>query len=182
MGVSLPNIIAQSQWAWEGADAGTVNVETPVVNVGVAGTGGRMKIRNTRSGERKELGFVGGGVGIGASLVPSPVNVSGGLAEMPGTGVIYRLPAALSSLEVDEIKGPMIMYEVGADWGVGAGGNLFLCGGSRLAFAGLTNSMTAALAFPAFVASCNSMMLVTGMTVTLLPVNAGLNVYVGEIF
>lgn len=178
---SLPSIVAESQWQWLGADSGTVNVETPEVNVGVAATGGRMAIKHRGTGAKEMIGFGGFGGSLGLSAVPSPVNFSYSTQNMPAAGVIYRVGRAGSSLELDEIKGPMIMLDSSADAYLGVSGTFILSGGSSFLLQQALNPTFMGVALPAFMMSCTSLMVISGTMGSILPGNIGTNAMVGAI-
>ncbi|MBT0956136.1 hypothetical protein IV417_01950 [Alphaproteobacteria bacterium KMM 3653] len=172
--VTIPKFIAESQWEWLGADSGTLNVETPEVNLGVAVTGGQMILRKKGSTEKETVYFGGAGASLGLSAIPSPVNFSFSGQEMAATGTIYRLPASGGSLDIDEIKGPFIMGEVSGDFNVGGSACIMLCGGNR--FLATMPNMTAAFAL-----SCKAAMVIAGATGTIVPGGISGSAYVGEL-
>ena len=65
------------------------------------------------------------------SMIPSPVNLSFSITDMPSFGKIYKLPFAGKALSLRELKGGLVIYQLAYDMSIGGSlGLMFLGGGS----------------------------------------------------
>ncbi len=173
-------VIVESDWKFVTSGGATLSVGTPIARLSVNGTGGLIQVKRDRDQNPTQLNFGGLGGSLGLSLIPSPVNFSFSIPAMPSAGRVYKLPFAGRTLSVGELKGAFVMFEVGADVGVGAGGAFMFLGGSVLA-SSMAGAFNPGLNLPALIATSNACVRFGGMAVTLLPVNASVTVYVGAI-
>ena len=170
----------ESDWKFVTSAGAMLSVATPVAHLGVVGAGGALWVKRDAdpSPTRLTFGSIGGTLGL--SLIPSPVNFSFSIPEMPSSGTLYSLFAAGRTLTRDELSGAMIAYEVGADFGPGVSGCLMFIGGNW-SLASAVMGPGAALAIPVLVASSKAVVRFGGMTATVLPANVSGNFYIGYI-
>lgn len=170
-------VIVESDWRFVTSAGGTLTVSTPIARVGVNGTGGLLRLKRDSDKSPTQLNFGGIGGGVGVSLVPTPANFSFSIPQMPSAGRVYKLPFAGRTLSLHELKGAFVMIEVGADFGPGGSGALMFLGGNTM-----IGAMAGPMQFPAMLATSNACVRFGGMTATLIPANAGINIYAGAIF
>jgi hypothetical protein len=133
-------------------------------------------VRQGKTGPKVRLTYAAIGGSFSVNLVPSPVTASFSVPDMPSSGVIYKLPSAGKALSLNEMKGAFMMIELAGDWSVGgAVGLMFLGGNYQLAAAaGPLSSLV-------LIASSKACVRFGGVGVTDLPVNLGVNSYIGTI-
>ena len=175
----LKSLVGPSGWRFETSGGGSVTVGTPVAHLGINAEGGAIYLFRDR--EHVRLIYGGVGCSAGLSLVPSPVNFSFAMTQMPSAGVVYRLPLAGRMLDRSELSGGCVFFDVSADGGPGASGSMMFIGGSTL-FASAASALSGGMGYlPALIASSNGVVFFGGMTATLLPFNASASVYIGAI-
>ena len=174
-------IVRESQWKFVTSGGASIGVSTPIARVGVNAGGGSMWVKKDGDADNLRLDYGGVGGSVGLSLVPTPVNFTFSIPAMPSAGRIYKLPFAGWTLTEDELKGGFVMIEVGADWGAGAGGALMFIGGSVTLATIVGFSTMGAGQLPALIATSEACVAFGGMTATVVPVNAGISIYVGII-
>lgn len=170
----------ESDWKFVTSAGGALTVGTPVAHVGVAVEGGALWVKRDADPSTTRLTFGSIGGSLGLSLIPSPVNFSFSIPEMPSAGTIYSLFAAGRTLTRDELSGVLVAYEVNADVGAGFAGSLMFLGGSW-ALGTAMMSTGGVLTIPALIASSKACVRFGGMTATLLPANVSGSFYLGYI-
>lgn len=176
---ALGHIFHPSGWKFVTSAGASLSVGTPVAHLGINAEGGAIYL--ARGTERVRLMYGGVGGSVGLSLVPSPINFSFSMKQMPSTGVVYRLPFAGASLDRSELTGGCVMLEVAGDTGPGASGTMMFMGGNEF-FALAAAALSAGTGYlPALIASSNGVVFFGGMTATLLPFNVSATVYIGGI-
>lgn len=170
----------ESDWKFVTSGGGELTVGTPVAHLGVNAAGGAMWVKRDSDAAESRLDFGGVGGSAGLSLIPFPGNFSFSLAQMPNAGTIYKLPFAGSgNLALSDLKGAFVMMELAGDAGPGMSGSLFFLGGSVI-IATIVGAATAGtMEISALIATANACVRVGGMTVTVLPFNIGVSMYVG---
>jgi len=176
---ALGTVFRPSGWKFVTSAGAALSVGTPIVHLGINAEGGAIYL--TRGSERVRLVYGGIGGCASLSLVPSPVNFSFSMKQMPSNGVVYRLPYAGASLDRKELCGGCVMFEISGDTGPGASGNMMFLGGSEF-FALAAAALTVGTGYlPALIASSNGVVFFGGMTATLLPFNVSAAVYIGGV-
>lgn len=171
----------QTDWSFVTSANGALAVKTPIVNVGANATGGAIWIKNESSGATHSLKYGGVGASVGVSAIPTPVDFAFSLPQMPSAGKIYKLPFAGRSLSLREMKGIFVMLDISGDVGPGGSGSAIFLGGSYLASAVAGIASAGALQIPALLATCNAAVLFGGMTVSVIPANASVTLYIGAV-
>lgn len=171
----------RSEWEFVTSANGSLVIETPIVHVGVNATGGGLWIKNSRNNTTATLKYGGIGGSVGVGLVPCPFDFSFSIPQMPSAGVIYKLPYAGRSLSLNEMKGPFVMLEVSGDVGAGLSGALMFLGGSTFWSSVAGTVSGGALQIPALLATSCACVRFGGLTASLIPVSAGINLYVGGV-
>jgi hypothetical protein len=163
-----------SGWNFVTSGGGDVMLETPVVNVGVGASGGLIDVQNGSGPvQRLYYGGIGGGVGLG--LVPSPIDIGFSLTAFPSYGVVYKMPAAGSSLSFGEFKGNCLFYQGGAQFGPGGSGVLMFTGANPF----IINMLPMHVKFMGVVALSKAAVAFAGMNVNLLPGEVGVSAMFG---
>ncbi|MBX3243519.1 MAG: hypothetical protein KF685_03510 [Acidobacteria bacterium] len=170
-------VIVESDWKFVTSAGATLTVSTPIARVGVNGTGGLLRVQRDSDAQPTQLNFGGLGGGVGVSLIPTPANFSFSIPQMPSAGRVYKLPFAGRTLSLHELKGAFIMIEIGADFGPGGSGALMFLGGNTM-----IGAMMGPMQLPAILATSNACVRFGGMNATLIPANAGINIYAGGVF
>ena len=166
-----------SGWKFVTSTGVSVALGTPIVHIGINGEGGAVYL--SRGRERVRLLYGGFGGSVALALVPTVVNLSFSMVQMPSAGVVYRLPYAGRSVERRELSGGCVLLEIAGDTGPGASGTMMFLGGNQL-FAITAGALTQTMGYlPALLATCNAVAFFGGMTATLLPVNVAATVYIG---
>ncbi|MBS1797840.1 MAG: hypothetical protein JSS81_28730 [Acidobacteria bacterium] len=171
----------ESPWKFVTSGGGELSVGTPVAHVGINAGGGVLHVKRDSDPAPTVLHYGGLGGSVGLSLIPFVGNFSFSITAMPSAGRIYKLPLAGRTLSLDELRGPFVALEVGADAGPGVGGALMFIGGSMLA-ANVAGSMTSgSMTLVALMATAKACAAFGGMTATVLPFNASISALVGAI-
>jgi hypothetical protein len=171
----------RSEWQFVTSAGGSLVIETPIIHVGVNATGGGLWIQNTKTNTTATLKYGGIGGSVGVGLIPCPFDFSFSIPQFPSAGVIYKLPYAGRSLSLDELKGPFVMLEVSGDVGPGLSGALMFIGGSSF-LANIAGTVSGgALRIPALLATSCAVVRFGGLTASVIPVSAGVSVYVGAV-
>lgn len=171
----------QTDWSFVTSANGALAVKTPIVNVGANATGGAIWIKNESKGSTQSLKYGGAGGSVGVSLVPTIIDFAFSLPQMPSAGKIYKLPFAGRSLSFGEMKGLFVMLDFSGDVGPGGSGSIIFLGGSYIASSIAGFASAGALQIPAVLATCNAAVCFGGLTASLIPVNASINLYVGAV-
>ena len=172
----------RSEWEFVTSASGSLAIETPVIHVGVNVTGGGLWVKNSRTNTAETLKYGGIGGSVGVGLVPVPFDFSFSIPQMPSAGVIYKFPFAGRSLSLGELKGAFVMIEVSGDVGAGLSGALMFLGGSTF-WSSVAGTVSAgAMQIPTLLATSNACVRFGGLTASLIPVSAGVNLYVGGVF
>ncbi len=171
----------QTDWSFVTSANGALAVKTPIVNVGANATGGAIWIKNESNGSTHSLKYGGVGGSVGLSLVPTVIDFAFSIPQMPSAGKIYKLPFAGRSLSLREMKGLFVMLDISGDVGPGGSGSVIFLGGSYIAssVAGLVSAGT--MQIPALLATCNAAVCFGGLTASVIPVNASINIYLGAV-
>lgn len=171
----------QTDWSFVTSANGALAVKTPIVNVGANATGGAIWIKNESNGSTHSLKYGGVGGSVGVSLVPTIIDFAFSIPQMPSAGKIFKLPFAGRSLSLKEMKGIFVMLDISGDVGPGGSGSMIFLGGSYLA-SSIAGALTAGLLqIPAVLATCNACVCFGGLTASVIPVNASVNLYVGAV-
>ena len=173
--------ISESDWRFVTSAGAELTVGTPVAHLGVNATGGALWVKRDSDTSETRLTFGGIGGSASLSLVPSPVNFSFSIPQMPSAGRIYKLPFAGRTLSRRELSGPFVLLEIAADAGPGLSGALMFIGGSIVASTVAGAASAGAMTIPAIIATSNACVRFGGLTATLLPFNIGINFYIGGI-
>ncbi len=123
---------------------------------------------------------------MGLSAVPTPINFTYAMPEMPSAGKVYSLPAAGFSLTEGELRGVMVLLEASGDIGPALGGSMMFLGGDP-SLAALLLAMTSPMgpavsvtsALMSLLASSEACVCFGGMAHTLIPFNLSLTVSIG---
>ena len=174
-------VLNESQWSFKTSAGASMGVGTPVVKLGLNRGGGSMWIQKDGAAGLDRLDFGGVGASAGVSLSGTPINLSFSMRAMPSAGRIYRMPFAGRKLTKDELLGGFVMFEAAADFGAGGSQALMFIGGNPgiAMLAGLPGAGVGQIG--GLVASSKACVRFGGMTVTAVPVNASINVYIGFI-
>jgi hypothetical protein len=173
--------VVESDWKFVTSAGVEASAETPLFKLGVNVTGGLIRVKRDSDAQPAQLNFGGVGGSAGLGLVPIPPRFSFSLPEMPSAGCVYKLPPAGDTLSLQEMKGGLIIIEVGADAGAGvSGGYMFLGGWLCLATALGVGSM-GLLHVPTLLTTSNACVKFGGMTANAIPYNVGVAVYFGMI-
>lgn len=172
----------KSDWKFKTSAGGDLTVSTPIARVGINATGGALWVQRDADPNPTTLRYGGIGGSLGVSLVPTPVNFSFSIPQMPSKGVIYKLPFAGRTLSSNELKGTFIQIEIAGDFGPGGSSSLMFLGGSYLAGVFASTLSFGTMQIPAMIATSNACVFFGGMTVSIIPANASVVFYVGRIF
>ena len=163
-----------SGWNFVTSAGGDITLETPVVNVGAGISGGLIDVQNGSGPvQRLYYGGIGGGVGLG--LVPSPIDIGFSITAFPSYGVVYRMPAAGSTLSFNEFKGNCLFYQGGAQFGPGGSAVLMFTGANPF----IISMLPTTLQFMGIVALSHAAIAFAGMNANLLPGEIGVSAMVG---
>jgi hypothetical protein len=173
--------VVESDWKFVTSAGAELSVNTPIAKVGVNLTGGLIRVKRDSDPQPTQLNFGGVGGSVGLGLVPLPAKFSFSLPQMPSVGRIYKLPWARQTLDLNEMKGAMVMFQIGADAGPGVSGAFMFLGGRLWFAAGLGGATMGAGHLPGLVMSSNACVKFGGMTANVIPVNVGVTAYVGGI-
>lgn len=168
--------IEESTWQFVTSAGAELNVSIPETRFGVAVTSGALWIKNGKSGPKTRLSYGGPGVSGGFPLVPSPLNFSFSMPDMPSAGTIYKLPYAGKTLSLKELKGGFVMLQAGIDAGAGRAKGVMLLGGD-LQLAGTAGPLFLSV----LMVTSNACVRFGGMYASVLPFNVGATAYVGMI-
>ncbi|MCP5450038.1 MAG: hypothetical protein H6972_05665 [Gammaproteobacteria bacterium] len=170
--------IRESDWRVVTSAGAALSVNTPIVHAGVNGTVGAIWVKRDSQQTPIRLTYGGLGSSVGLSLVPFAGNFSFSMPNMPSRGRIYKFPLAGSTLSLHELKGPFIEFEVAADSGPGGNLSCMFIGGSRII---ASTSLTPAGYIFDLMATAKAGVIFGGMTATVIPINANITGYIGEI-
>ncbi|MCS6875114.1 MAG: hypothetical protein RML33_10090 [Acidobacteriota bacterium] len=167
-------IVSESEWRFDTSAGVDISIGLSSF-LFLAGTIGGLWVKRDSDRDPVRLTYGGLGGGLGLSLVPSPVNISFSLPQMPSEGRIYKTIHARETLDLNEIRGPFLLIQGSADAGPGYSGSLMFLGGSKpdpLLLLQRSNIV-------GFILTCYGCVRFGGMTATLLPFNLNLSVYGG---
>lgn len=125
--------------------------------------------------------MAGRAVTVGVSLIPTIVDFSFSLPQMPSSGVIYKLAFAGKTLSFSELQGLFVMVDISGDVGPGGSGSIMFLGGSYLISSIAGFASAGALQIPAILATCNAAVCFGGLTASVIPANASITCYLGVI-
>ena len=172
----------RSDWEFVTSANGSLAVATPIVRVGVNATGGGLWIKNSKDNTTATLKYGGVGGSFGVELLPSLIDFSFSIPQMPSAGVIYKFPYAGRTLSLSEFEGAFVMFEIFGDVGPGVSGALMFLGCSTFWASVIGLVSEGVLIVPTLMATACACVRFGGLTYSPIPVNAGVNVYIGSIF
>ena len=164
-----------SDWSFVTSGGLDVQLETPVINVGVGASGGLIDVQKQGESSPRRLYYGGIGGGIGLGLIPSPIDIGFSLTAFPSYGVVYKMPAAGGTLSFSEFKGACLFYQGGAQFGPGGGGVIMFTGANPF----IIGLLPPPIQFMGIVALSNAAIAFAGMNANLLPGEIGISALIG---
>ncbi len=167
--------ISESSWEFVTSAGVEVSAGTKIVHLAVNGTTGSLWVRQKGANKvRLNYGGVGGSVGL--SMIPSPLNLSFSITDMPSFGKIYKLPFAGKALSLNELKGGLVIYQLSYDMSIGASVGLMFLGGR------LDAAVTGPFFVPMLVATSNACVRFLATSISAVPLNTSAAAYVGMVY
>lgn len=177
-------VFRETPWEFVTSAGGEVSAGTPVAHVGFNATAGALWLRKKPSGAPVKLRFGGVGGSGSVNVIPSPVNLSFSMTQMPSYGTIYDLPRRGDCSTLDELKGCFVQFGFAGDFGPGYGGSFMFMGCDPSAMTSLigTPASMAAMRIPQVCMSARAFARFHSMSAALLPGNIGSTIYLGGLF
>lgn len=125
----------QSEWQYVGFNNGGVSVGTPVAHIGVGVSGGILQAKQGSSTSSFYCASVDGGAGIS----PAPFNVTFPIPspDLPGAGIIFKMPAAWGTLTPNSFRGGYVLINGALQCGPTANLSFMFCGSKILPLGGV---------------------------------------------
>lgn len=177
-------VFRETPWEFVTSAGAEVSVGTPVAHVGFNASGGALWIRKKPDGAPQTLKYGGLGGAGSVNVVPSPVNLSFSMTQMPSYGTIYDLPLRGDCSTLDELKGPFVQLGYSGDFGPGYGFSFMFMGCDPVAMTSLISvpGPMVVARIPQVCMTARAFARFHGMSATLLPGNIGGTLYFGGLF
>jgi hypothetical protein len=177
-------VFRETPWEFVTSAGGEVSAGTPVAHVGFNATAGAVWLRKRPDGAPVALKYGGVGGSGSVNVLPSPVNLSFSMTQMPSSGRVYDLPHRGDCSTLAELKGSFVQFGYAGDFGPGYGWSFLFMGCDALAMASLIGAPPAmvGMRLPQVCMSARAFARFRGMSATLLPGNVGATFYLGALF
>lgn len=137
-----------SAWRLGTSRSAEVTGGTPIARLYIATTGGTMYMGMGDKDIYIPYHYVGGGIGVGVSAIPTPVSGSFATTDFPSTGGewgrVYLPPSALARVDMtrDTIAGPAVLINPGVQWIVAGAGFSVVVFGATIASLNFMNPIS----------------------------------------
>jgi hypothetical protein len=170
----------ETGWKFVTSAGADLNISTPVVKLGVVGSGGALYLQKDGDAEVQTLRYGGLGGSFGGQLIPIPFNFDLALKEMPSNGIVFKGPLTNSELSIGDFRGPCLIYQASYQAGPGYSGSLMLMGGSYSALLALAGNSVAKAGLE-IITTCKAVVAFQGMNVNLFPFGGGVSCAIGGV-